>query len=116
MARPNFTKIVKQLETGEPFSLTAKQYQNKIPDYQVSSGGGQFAAGVIEDNPGYSSYNPSEAPAEFAAVSGNVALGQDQLCANGGPPPNYNQPGFQFNIAPSEQTPSNQQQGYNPPN
>lgn len=29
MARPNFTKIVKQLETGEPFSLTAKQYQNK---------------------------------------------------------------------------------------
>ena len=70
----------------------AQQYQNKIPDYQISSGGGQFQAGVIVDNPGYSSYNPNEAPAEFAAVSGNVALGQDQLCANGGPPANYNQP------------------------
>ena len=104
-----------QLPTEEELAA-AKQYQNKIPDYQVSSGGGQFAAGVIEDNPGYSSYNPSEAPAEFAAVSGNVALGQDQLCANGGPPPNYNQPGFQFNIAPSDSS-YNQggEMGYVPP-
>ena len=80
----------------------AKQYQDKVPDYKISSGGGQFQAGVIEDNPGYCSYNPNEAPAEFAAVSGNVALGQDQICANGGPPPDYNKPGFQFNIGPAE--------------
>ena len=94
-----------QLPTQEEIEA-AKQYQNKIPDYQISSGGGQFQQGVIVDDPGYTSYNPNEAPAEFAAVSGDVALGQDQLCANGGPPPNYNQPGFQFNIAPPEmQTP-----------
>ena len=59
-------------------------------------------AGVIVDNPGYSSYNPEEAPAEFIQVSGDVALSNDQLCSNGGPPPNYNQPGFQFNIGPQE--------------
>ena len=90
-----------QLPTQEEIEA-AQQYQNKVPDYQISSGGGQYQAGVIVDKPGYTSYNPNEAPAEFAAVSGNVALGQDQLCANGGPPPNYNQPGFQFNIAPAE--------------
>ena len=95
----------------------AKQYQNKIPDYQVSSGGNQIQAGVIVDNPGYSSYNPNEAPAEFAAVSGDVALSNDQLCSNGGPPPNYNQPGFQFNIAPNQQDSDNspRELGYIPP-
>ena len=80
----------------------AKQYQEKVPDYKISSGGGQFQAGVIEDNPGYCSYNPNEAPAEFAAVGGNVALSQNQICANGGPPPDYNKPGFQFNIGPQD--------------
>ena len=90
-----------QLPTQEEIEA-AQQYQNRVPDYQISSGGGQYQAGVIVDKPGYTSYNPNEAPAEFAAISGNVALGQDQLCANGGPPPNYNQPGFQFNIAPAE--------------
>lgn len=107
-----------QLPTQEELEQ-AKQYQNKIPDYQVSSGGGDFQNGVIVDNPSYSSYNPNEAPAEFAAVSGNVALGQDQINASGGPPPGYDQPGFQFNIAPPEQDggySSSQQQGYYPPN
>ena len=122
-----------QLPTQEELEA-AKKYQNRVPDYQVSSGGGQVQQGVILDNPGYSSYNPNEAPAEFAAVSGNVALSQDQIVANGGPPANYDQPGFKFNIAPQEQGPSpnpqtagyssdqqgyNQQgynqQGYNPP-
>ncbi len=107
-----------QLPTQEELEQ-AKQYQNKIPDYQVSSGGGDFQNGVIVDNPSYSSYNPNEAPAEFAAVSGNVALGQDQINAGGGPPAGYDQPGFQFNIAPPEQDggySSSQQQGYYPPN
>ena len=110
-----------QLPTQEELEA-AKKYQNRVPDYQVSSGEGQIQQGVIMDNPGYSSYNPNEAPAEFAAVSGNVALAQDQIVANGGPPANYNQPGFQFNIAPQEQGPtptqqtagySSDQQGYN---
>ena len=102
-----------QLPTQDELEA-AKKYQNRVPDYQISSGGGQVQQGVIMDNPGYSSYNPNEAPAEFAAVSGNVALAQDQIVANGGPPPNYNQPGFQFNVAPQEQgpTPNAQSPGY----
>jgi hypothetical protein len=108
-----------QLPTEEELQQ-AQQYQNKIPDYQVSNNsGGEGQPGVIMDNPGYSSYNPNEAPAEFAAVSGNVALAQDQINANGEPPSGYDQPGFQFNIAPPEQDggySSSQQQGYYPPN
>ena len=106
-----------QLPTQEELEA-AKQYQDKVPDYQISSGGGQFQQGVIVDKPGYSSYNPNEAPVEFAQVGGDVALAQDQLCANGGPPPNYNQPGFQFNIAPSEQNTGNSSRelGYIPQN
>jgi hypothetical protein len=92
-----------QLPTEEELKQ-AQQYQNKIPDYQVSNNsGGEGQPGVIMDNPGYSSYNPNEAPAEFAAVSGNVALAQDQINANGEPPSGYDQPGFQFNIAPPDQ-------------
>ena len=109
-----------QLPTEEELQQ-AQQYQNKIPDYQVSNNsGGEGQPGVIMDNPGYSSYNPNEAPAEFAAVSGNVALAQDQINANGEPPSGYDQPGFQFNIAPADQGQdggySSGQQGYAPPN
>ena len=109
-----------QLPTEEELQQ-AQQYQNKIPDYQVSNNsGGEGQPGVIMDNPGYSSYNPNEAPAEFAAVSGNVALAQDQINANGEPPSGYDQPGFQFNIAPPDQVQdggySSGQQGYAPPN
>ena len=109
-----------QLPTEEELQQ-AQQYQNKIPDYQVSNNsGGEGQPGVIMDNPGYSSYNPNEAPAEFAAVSGNVALAQDQINANGEPPSGYDQPGFQFNIAPPDQGQdggySSSHQGYSPPN
>jgi hypothetical protein len=101
----------------------ARQYQNKIPDYQISSGGGGVQNGVIMDDPGYSSFNPNEAPAEFAAISGDVGIDRNQVNENGGPPPGYDQPGFQFNIAPPESgTDNNQgggysssQQGYTPP-
>lgn len=105
-----------QLPTEEELEQ-AKQYQNRVPDYQLSGAGEQ--SGVIMDNPGYSSYNPNEAPAEFAAVAGDVALGQDQINANGGPPTGFDQPGFQFNIAPPTQEGqgySSAQQGYAPPN
>ena len=88
----------------------AQQYQNMVPDYQISSGGGQMQVGVIVDNPGYSSFEANKPPAAFAAVGGNVALAQDQVNANGNIPSGFGQPGFQFNIAP-EQDP-NAQQGY----
>ena len=107
-----------QLPTEEELAA-ASQYQNRVPDYQISSGG-DFQQGVIIDKPGYD-YNPNEAPAEFAAVSGNVAIGQDQISAQGAPPPNFDQPGFRFSINHNEQTPNTNQGnpggeiGYEPP-
>ena len=91
----------------------AQQYANKIPNYQVSSGG-EYQNGVIMDNPSYSSYAPNEPPPEFAVIGGDVALDSKQINAAGGPPAGFDQPGFQFQIAPSEQqgTPQNQNQGY----
>ena len=99
-----------QLPTQEELEAS-KQYQNKIPDYQISSGGGDVQSGVIMDDPGYSSFNPNEAPAEFAAISGDVGINRDQVNENGGPPAGYDQPGFQFNIAPPEQGVGNNQGG-----
>ena len=49
----------------------AKQYQNKIPDYQISNGD-------IEDNPGYE-YNPKEAPSEFVDIKNKVTLGKEHI-------------------------------------
>ena len=48
----------------------AKQYQDKVPDYQVSSGKGDIHEGVIIDNPNFSSYkanprNQKPAPTIF---------------------------------------------------
>ena len=48
----------------------AKKYQDKVPDYQVSSGNGEIQAGVIIDKPNFSSYiskpsNQQPAPALF---------------------------------------------------
>ena len=96
----------------------AKQYQSKVPDYQISSGGGQMQAGVIVDNPSYSSYEANQPPAAFASVAGNVALDSNQINANGGPPQGFDKPGFKFNISANgdidtQNTP--QQQGYQPP-
>ena len=81
----------------------AKQYQNKVPDYQVSSFEGGLQSKVVVDNPGYSNYNLNEAPAEFAAISGDVALSQNQVNANGGPPPGFDKPGFEFKVDLPEQ-------------
>ena len=93
----------------------AQQYKDKVPDYQLSSGGGNIQAGVIVDNPSYSSFNPTQPPAQFAAVSGNVGLSPDQINANGGAPAGFGQPGFHFNIAPPEQQGQQSPQNYQPP-
>ena len=34
----------------------AQRYQDKVPDYQISSGNGKFQAGVIIDSPSYTSF------------------------------------------------------------
>ena len=79
----------------------AKKYENKVPDYTISSGGGAFHAGVIEDNPSYSSFDYNSPPPEFASVAGNVGLNASQINVNGQAPAGFGQPGFQFSIAPS---------------
>ena len=55
----------------------AQKYQNKVPDYQVSSGNGQIHAGVIIDNPNYSSYiakASNEQPAPIGVYPNNQPL------------------------------------------
>ena len=52
----------------------AKQYESKIPNYQVDSNGGE-----VVDNPGYSSYGNNEPPAAFSSLGGNVALDPSQI-------------------------------------
>ena len=82
-----------QLPTQEELER-AKQYQNKIPNYQLSSGQGNIQAGVILDNPGYSSYevNNNLPPAAFASYAGDVALNSNQINANGNLPPGFGKP------------------------
>ena len=104
-----------QLPTEQELEM-AKQYQSKVPDYQLSSGGGQIQAGVIVDNPSYSSFNANQPPAAFASVGGNVALDASQVNAQGNLPSGFGQPDFQFNIAPSQDVNTQQPtQGYQPP-
>ena len=38
----------------------AAQYQDKIPDYKISTGEGQLQPGVIIDNPEYTSYKKEQ--------------------------------------------------------
>jgi hypothetical protein len=77
----------------------AKKYQSRVPDYKISSGGGKIHAGVVLDDPSYSSYNLNKPPEAFTSIAGEVALKNDQVNANGDVPAGFDQPGFKFNIA-----------------
>ena len=77
----------------------AKPYQSKVPDYKISSGGGKIHAGVIMDDPSYSSYNLNKPPEAFTSIAGEVALNKNQVNANGDLPQGFDQPGFKFNTA-----------------
>ena len=88
-----------QLPTQEELEAASK-YQDKVPDYQMSSGEGDFHQGVIIDKPGYD-YNHYEAPPKFTSVSGNTAIGQDQISAQEAPPQN---------ITSNEQTPDSSEE------
>ena len=87
-----------KVPTQEELTNAAK-YQNKVPDYKISSGGGQFHAGVVMDDPSYSSYDLNKPPEAFTSVGGDVGLNRNQTNANGAPPPGFGQAGFKFNIA-----------------
>ena len=77
----------------------AKPYQKKVPDYKISSGGGKIHAGVVLDDPSYSSYNLNKPPEAFTSIAGDVALNKNQVNANGDLPQGFDQPGFKFNTA-----------------
>ena len=80
----------------------AKKYQNNVPDYKISSGGGKIHAGVILDDPGYCSYNLNKPPEAFTSIAGDVALKDNQINPNGDLPPGFGTSGFKFNIANNE--------------
>ena len=77
----------------------AKQYKNMVPDYKISSGGGEIQAGIILDDPRYSFYEPSKPPTTFSSVGGDIGLDSEQIKANGGTPADFGKPGFKFKIA-----------------
>ena len=104
------TEVQVNLPTQEELEK-AKQYESKIPDYTISSGGGNIQAGVIEDNPTYSSYDYSAPPPEFASISGNVELKPEQINAAGQPPAGFNNTGMQGNMT-NQGYSSAQGQGY----
>ena len=88
-----------QLITPTPEELEkAKIYQNKVPDYKISSGGGEIHAGVVLDDPNYSRYDLNKPPEAFTSIAGNVELDNEQINENKTPPPGFGQPGFKFNI------------------
>ena len=87
-----------QLPTKEEIEA-AQKYQNKVPDYKISSGEGVIKAGVIIDEPRYSIYNQNEPPAELPIAGGNLTLAQNQNNINKGLPEGDNQPGFKSNIS-----------------
>ena len=57
----------------------AEKYKDKIPDYKISSGKGKFHAGVIIDNPSYTSYNAEEPPPAFVNMGVDVELNDNQI-------------------------------------
>ena len=81
----------------------AKQYQNKIPDYQISSGNGNIQAGVIVDNPSYSNYDANSPPPAFASLGGNVPLDPNQINQNINMPPEFEKPDYKINVPPSNE-------------
>ena len=77
-----------QVPTKQELNM-AKKYQDKIPDYKISSGNGQFHAGVIIDNPGYSSYSANEPPAAFAGMGNDVEIEDNQINEDGQVPQGF---------------------------
>ena len=81
------------LPTPEELEL-ARKYQDQVPDYKISSGEGKIHAGVIIDNPSYSSYDVDKPPEAFISIAGDVGLNKNQINANGILPANFGQADF----------------------
>ena len=61
----------------------ADKYKNKVPDYKISSGGGNIHVGVVLDDPAYSSYDLNKPPEVFTSIGADVSLKKSQINANG---------------------------------
>ena len=85
----------------------AKQYQNKVPDYQISSGNGNMKAGVILDDPYYSNYDKNSPPPAFASNPGNMPYNPVNININSNQILNmkakFTKPGEQLNILTSNE-------------
>ena len=80
----------------------AKIYQNKVPDYKISSGGGKIHAGVVLDDPSYCSYDLNKPPEAFTSIAGEVGLQNNQINPNGELPKGFGEANFKFNIAQND--------------
>ena len=81
----------------------ATKYQNKVPDYKISSGNGKFHAGVIIDNPSYSSYDKREPPRAFAGKGCDVELEKDEINTDGKLPPGFEDFDNEFEVEVEEE-------------
>ena len=52
----------------------ADKYKNKVPDYKISSGGGNIHVGVVLDDPAYSNYDLNKPPEAFTSIGADVSL------------------------------------------
>lgn len=69
----------------------AKEYENKIPNYKISTGEEGIQAGVIIDDPIYSNYD-KKPPKGFENYPGNTALSPEIINPNGDLPPEFDKP------------------------
>ena len=59
---------------------SAQQYQSNIPQYGITSCGGDI--GIVQDLPPTFQVNYNLPPPNFTSIGGDVALSQDQIRSN----------------------------------
>ena len=95
-----------QLPTKEELER-ARQYQNKVPDYRISSGNGNIKDGVIVDNPTYANYEENSPPPAFELNPGNIPYNRANIYINNNQllnmKANISKPGEQLNIITSNE-------------
>ena len=110
--KPNtYNYVNKEMEVDLPTKEElerAEQYKDKIPDYKISTGNGQFQSGVIVDKPNYSYYEYNQPPSLFKPVSGEIGLNKNQINEEGAAPTGFGEPGFQFNTINTNNSLDNQ--------
>ena len=102
-----------KLPTEEEIRI-AEQYKQYIPDYKISSGGGQIHAGVVLDDPKCSNNNLSPPQPAFSSSRMNVPINRNQINEKGEFQQNFGQAGFPGNN--DDTIVENKDPGYNSKN